>query len=326
MTQVIKPNGSSSFSYYYHDKNLRTSSRTATRKQRTVTKPTRLNPEKQRHGYHVHRNDSGNYEEETLEEEEIRIEEGTFEGWQERMHKQNNSNDKSQLKVHDIRTCEHVQQGADNKKKSITTNLQDALQRRLSNSLPFNESSSSTNDKRSRRSKPSPSGHRKVKSGGDNMDTKRRASTGEENNSDLSNNQFTHKGKVAHPKKTTDDGDNDKSNDSSSVDVDPPTNVDETGKDAKLLAVRRIGSPSEKDRSQESNLNNDGGDSTSSSIQDEAGDAPDVFLPKRYILAIMMFMGFVNMYAVRVNLNVAIGAMANNHTVVRNGVAVTVVC
>lgn len=45
----------------------------------------------------------------------------------------------------------------------------------------------------------------------------------------------------------------------------------------------------------------------------------------RYILAIMMFMGFVNMYAVRVNLNVAIGAMANNHTVVRNGVAVTVV-
>ena len=64
-------------------------------------------------------------------------------------------------------------------------------------------------------------------------------------------------------------------------------------------------------------------DVLSASIND--AEAPDVFLPKRYILAIMMFMGFVNMYAVRVNLNVAIGAMVNNHTVVKNGVATTVV-
>ncbi|MEM7333915.1 MAG: hypothetical protein AAF490_17645, partial [Chloroflexota bacterium] len=90
------------------------------------------------------------------------------------------------------------------------------------------------------------------------------------------------------------------------------SNIDETGQNAKLLSVRRIGNP-ERVRKHE-----EGGDSTSSSIS-EHEDAPNVFLPKRYILAIMMFMGFVNMYAIRVNLNVAIGAMVNNHTVVRNG-------
>ena len=98
-----------------------------------------------------------------------------------------------------------------------------------------------------------------------------------------------------------------------------PTNIDETGENAKLLSVRRIGTP-ERDRKPGTSV---GADSTSSSIND--AEAPDVFLPKRYILAIMMFMGFVNMYAVRVNLNVAIGAMVNNHTVVKNGVATTVV-
>ncbi|EDO48724.1 predicted protein, partial [Nematostella vectensis] len=35
----------------------------------------------------------------------------------------------------------------------------------------------------------------------------------------------------------------------------------------------------------------------------------------RYVLAIMTFLGFMNMYALRVNLNVALGAMVNNHTV-----------
>lgn len=45
--------------------------------------------------------------------------------------------------------------------------------------------------------------------------------------------------------------------------------------------------------------------------------------PKRYILAIMTFLGFMNMYALRVNLNVAIGAMVNNHTVHQKGYTVT---
>ena len=45
-------------------------------------------------------------------------------------------------------------------------------------------------------------------------------------------------------------------------------------------------------------------------------DSQDGFVfPKRYILAIMTFLGFMNMYALRVNLNVALGAMVNNHTV-----------
>lgn len=47
--------------------------------------------------------------------------------------------------------------------------------------------------------------------------------------------------------------------------------------------------------------------------------------PKRYILAIMTFLGFMNMYALRVNLNVAIGAMVNNHTVHQRGYTVTTV-
>ena len=324
MTQVIKQNGSStSFSYYYHDKYPRSSGRTTAREQRNVTKPEIS--EKRRFGYRIHRNDSGSFEEETLEdEEEIRIEEGAFEGWQERIHKKND--DKSQpqeARPHETKKSEHLKNIIDKKKP----NLQNALQRGLSNYLPLNESSSSTTDEgeRSRRSKTSPKSRQTVKSGY-NIGKKKTTSTGEGYDSDpsTSNNQFLHKGKVAHPKRATNDNDN--SNDSSSVDIDPSTNVDETGNNAKLLAIRRIGSPSDKDGSIEPNVDNDRGDSTSSSIQDGTSDAPDVFLPKRYILAIMMFMGFVNMYAVRVNLNVAIGAMANNHTVVRNGVAVTVVC
>lgn len=42
-------------------------------------------------------------------------------------------------------------------------------------------------------------------------------------------------------------------------------------------------------------------------------------IPKRYILSIMIFMGFFTMYGLRVNLNVAIGAMAKNHTILVNG-------
>lgn len=45
--------------------------------------------------------------------------------------------------------------------------------------------------------------------------------------------------------------------------------------------------------------------------------------PKRYILVIMTFLGFMNMYALRVNLNVAIGAMVNNHTIQVKGYTVT---
>ena len=41
----------------------------------------------------------------------------------------------------------------------------------------------------------------------------------------------------------------------------------------------------------------------------------DVGFPKRYVLALMIFLGFSVLYALRVNLNVAIGAMCNNHTI-----------
>lgn len=42
-------------------------------------------------------------------------------------------------------------------------------------------------------------------------------------------------------------------------------------------------------------------------------------IPKRYILSMMIFMGFFIMYGLRVNLNVAIGAMAKNHTIFVHG-------
>ena len=45
----------------------------------------------------------------------------------------------------------------------------------------------------------------------------------------------------------------------------------------------------------------------------------DVGFPKRYLLALMVFLGFAVLYALRVNLNVAIGAMCNNHTIYENG-------
>lgn len=97
------------------------------------------------------------------------------------------------------------------------------------------------------------------------------------------------------------------------------SNIDETGEKARLIGVRRLDTPEPRRKHELS------GESDDSSNLSDHGGPPDVFLPKRYILAIMMFMGFVNMYAIRVNLNVAIGAMVNNHTVIRNGVAVIVV-
>ena len=36
-------------------------------------------------------------------------------------------------------------------------------------------------------------------------------------------------------------------------------------------------------------------------------------MPARYVLTIMMFLGFVNVYALRINLSMAIVAMANNN-------------
>ncbi|XP_065071186.1 vesicular glutamate transporter 1-like [Rhopilema esculentum] len=48
-------------------------------------------------------------------------------------------------------------------------------------------------------------------------------------------------------------------------------------------------------------------------------DEKEVGFPKRYILALMIFLGFCVLYALRVNLNVAIGAMCNNHTIYVNG-------
>lgn len=53
--------------------------------------------------------------------------------------------------------------------------------------------------------------------------------------------------------------------------------------------------------------------------EDELDNSALFNVPKRYILAIMMFAGFMNMYAIRVNLNVAIGAMVKPHPVVENG-------
>ena len=45
-------------------------------------------------------------------------------------------------------------------------------------------------------------------------------------------------------------------------------------------------------------------------------------VPKRYILLLMIFIGFVNIYAMRVNLNVALVAMVNNQTITRRGVKI----
>ncbi|XP_044170620.1 vesicular glutamate transporter 3-like isoform X1 [Acropora millepora] len=43
-------------------------------------------------------------------------------------------------------------------------------------------------------------------------------------------------------------------------------------------------------------------------------------IPKRYVLSMLIFWGFFTMYAIRTNINVAIGAMLKNHTVLVDGV------
>ena len=48
------------------------------------------------------------------------------------------------------------------------------------------------------------------------------------------------------------------------------------------------------------------------------------FVPARYALAIMSFLGFVNVYALRVNLSMAIVEMDNDTVTVRHGAKVSV--
>ena len=45
-------------------------------------------------------------------------------------------------------------------------------------------------------------------------------------------------------------------------------------------------------------------------------------IPKRYLLLFLVFLGFVNIYGLRVNLNVALVAMVNNRTYTLGGVRV----
>lgn len=45
--------------------------------------------------------------------------------------------------------------------------------------------------------------------------------------------------------------------------------------------------------------------------------------PKRYVIVIMLFLGLATQYALRVNINIAITAMCNNHTVKENGFTIT---
>ena len=46
---------------------------------------------------------------------------------------------------------------------------------------------------------------------------------------------------------------------------------------------------------------------------------PCGFLPKRYMVAMLSFLGFANLYAMRANLSVAITVMVANQTVVQDG-------
>ena len=43
------------------------------------------------------------------------------------------------------------------------------------------------------------------------------------------------------------------------------------------------------------------------------------FLRKRYLVAMLSFLGFANIYAMRVNLSMAIAVMVANQTVIKDG-------
>ena len=50
------------------------------------------------------------------------------------------------------------------------------------------------------------------------------------------------------------------------------------------------------------------------------------FLPKRYMVAMLSFLGFANIYAMRVNISMAIAVMVANQTVIQDGKEVQVSC
>lgn len=49
------------------------------------------------------------------------------------------------------------------------------------------------------------------------------------------------------------------------------------------------------------------------------GNCPCAFLRKRYMVAMLSFLGFANIYVMRVNLSVAIAVMVANQTVIQDG-------
>lgn len=48
-------------------------------------------------------------------------------------------------------------------------------------------------------------------------------------------------------------------------------------------------------------------------------------LPVRYMIGVFLMLGFTNVYAMRVNLSVALAVMVANHTVMRDGKQVQVI-
>ena len=61
------------------------------------------------------------------------------------------------------------------------------------------------------------------------------------------------------------------------------------------------------------------GEATTEAGHAESQPRKSAGFPKRYVLVIMVFLGLGMQYALRVNINVAITAMCNNHTVKENG-------
>ena len=58
-------------------------------------------------------------------------------------------------------------------------------------------------------------------------------------------------------------------------------------------------------------------------LEEEAKpDTHSAGIPKRYVLLLLTFVGFVNIYSMRVNLNVALVAMVNDQMVTSHGAEV----
>lgn len=60
--------------------------------------------------------------------------------------------------------------------------------------------------------------------------------------------------------------------------------------------------------------------STSDEAEDKGSNVAGA--PKRYVLLLMTFIGFVNIYCMRVNLNVALVAMVNDQIISKKGAQV----